>query len=470
MMSNREPLKDKFDNEGSKILMTPSKKKRSAPKLMSSIKKKGGRLRRALTPTKEMSVGCVKTPSRSNSSLQRLTFSPKFKNASQYQLKSCEMDPHPFQVEIPTHEDLLSSCKICSVFDNYVEIGGVDFDFASLMPFGSKCPDVNVLLMGGQPERLEKDASQGSEKLNPILASLREVAKDIVVEGFFREHGDEKVGRVEVCIFSSDSLRKCIVVYSGSSRLQDRPLQGSQKIKGVSKNQESGEEEKVTDSERMMTNSDDALNSDVNETVLKAYNDTNLEESLFSLLDRLISFKPFFDVTFTGHSFGGMLTSVSAYKYSKKKPAARIRCHVFGSPKLGGQSFRRDIHSLPNLNIIRVERSTDPFIDLPEYQGSEFVHVGQCVRFNPSLLNSLTTSDETRPVDVQLYRFDKFRPSSSFMSSSVNSVRNLSKFKIGNEIRSYQKDLEKVSNLNLPWPDYFAGEVSGKQITNGYLA
>eukprot|EP00979_Chaetoceros_neogracilis_P015364 scaffold5776_cov113-Chaetoceros_neogracile.AAC.1 len=107
------------------------------------------------------------------------------------------MDPHPFQVEIPTHEDLLSSCKICSVFDNYVEIGGVDFDFASLMPFGSKCPDVNVLLMGGQPERLEKNASQGSEKLNPILASLREVAKDIVVEGFFREHGDEKVGRVE---------------------------------------------------------------------------------------------------------------------------------------------------------------------------------------------------------------------------------------------------------------------------------
>jgi len=165
-----------------------------------------------------------------------------------------------------------------------------------------------------------------------------------------------------------------------------------------------------------------------------------------------------------------MLATVAAYTYSKKKPAARIRCHVFGSPKLGGQSFRREIHSLPNLNIIRVERSTDPFIDLPELQGSEFVHVGQCVRFDPSLLSSLTTSDDTRPVDIQLYRFDKFRPSASFVSSSVNSVRNLSKFKIGNEIRSYQKDLEKVTNLNLPWPDSFAGEVSGKQIANGYLA
>jgi hypothetical protein len=474
--SSREPLKSKIANEqteneassnnGAKILMTPSKpKKRSGAKLMSSIKKKGGKLRRALTPPKDLTVGLAKTPAKTPN---RLTLSGKFHNAAQYQLKSCEMDPDPFQVEIPSHSSLLASCKICSIMDDYVDVGGIDFDFSSLMPYGSNSPDVNVLLLGGQLERKEDE-----DKKDPILAKLQNVASDVVVEGFFREHGDETVGRVECSIFSSESMRQFIVVYSGSSKLQDRPLHGPQKTKGTSKNKGEGkDEEGITGSKRTKLSINEDLHSDVNETVLKAYNDTNLEESIFTLLSRLTGFNPFFDVTIAGHSFGGMLATVAAYKYAKRKPASRIRCHVFGSPKLGGQSFRRDIHSLPNLNIVRVERSTDPFIDLPEYhhQGKEFVHLGHCLRFNPGLLTSLTMSDETRPVDVQLYRFDKYRPSASFVSSSVTQVRNLSKLKIGNEIRSYQKDLEKVLNLNLPWPDSFVGETSGKQVCNGFLA
>ncbi len=92
------------------------------------------------------------------------------------------------------------------------------------------------------------------------------------------------------------------------------------------------------------------------------------------------------------------------------------------------------------------------------------------MKFNPGHLTSQPMSEETRPVDVRHYRFDKYRPSASFVSSSVTQVRNLSKLKIGNEIRSYQKDLEKVLNLNLPWPDSFVGETSGKQVCNGFLA
>jgi len=30
-------------------------------------------------------------------------------------------------------------------------------------------------------------------------------------------------------------------------------------------------------------------------------------------------------------------------------------------------------------------------------------------------------------------------------------------------------DLEKASNLKLPWPDYFLSGVSGQQIASGYL-
>jgi len=458
-MTTRLPLA-KFDNneqaQTAKLLRTPSKHKRSGSNIMSSIKKKGGKLRRNLTPPKNMNVGCAKTPVRTKTPLP-LTFSPKFCNAHQYEIKSCEMDPSPFQIELPSHDSILVSCKICAVLDDYVELGGVDFDFSSLMPFGEKSPDINALLLG--------DANAAS-KAHPILAKLQDAVSDIAVQGFYRDHVDG-IGRVEVCIFSSEIMRQFFVVYRGSSQLQDRPISGSQ-TKGESAKPDAAKENRDDDTPAEINNTT-VLNTDVNAAVLKAYNETNLEESIFTLLNRLTGWKPFCDVTMIGHAFGGTLATLAACKYSKSKPAARVRCHVFGSPRMGGQAFRNEVHSLPNLHVIRIERSTDPFISLPENQGSEWTHVGHCLRLSPSLLTSFATADETRPCDVQLYRFDKLRPSSSFAASSVNSVCNFSKLKIGNEIRSYQKDLDKVSVRNFHWPDRFAGEVSGKHIANGYL-
>lgn len=442
--------------------------KRNGSSILTSIKKKGGKLRRALTPPKDILVGCAKTPLRLKTP-QPLTFSPKFRNAGQYQLKSCEMDPSAFQIDIPSHESILASCKICAIMDNYVELGGINFDFSSLMPFGGTSPDINVLLMGGA---LESKPEEKEANTHPILLSLQNVSKDIVVEGFYREHVDD-IGRIEVCIFSSESQRQFYVVYRGSTKLQDHPIHGTQ-IKGSESDDNIKEATNESEYSEEIENPkrDDALQKDVNELVLNAYNHTNLEESVFTLLNRLTGFKPFYDVCIIGHSFGGMLATIAAYKYAKRKPATRIRCHVFGSPKVGGRAFRDEVHSLPNLNIVRVERGTDPFVCLPvAHGGSEWMHVGHSLRFQPSLLTSFTVSNEARPVEIQLYRFDRLRPSSSFVTSSVNSVYNFSKFKIGNEIRSYLKDLEKVSTLHLTWPDAFAGEISSNQhVVNGYLA
>lgn len=493
----REPLKPKFDNQDHdaetvpaaaasgcfkpRVAMstqTPQKHqeqhkekgtKRNGSGILSSIKKKGGKLRRALTPPKDILVGCAKTPLRLKTP-QPLTFSPKFRNAGQYQLKSCEMDPSPFQIDIPSHESILASCKICAIMDNYVELGGVNFDFSSLMPFGgTRSPDINVLLMGGA---LENKTEEKETNAHPILLSLQNVAKDIVVEGFYREHVEE-IGRIEVCIFSSESQRQFYVVYRGCTKLQDHPMHGTQR-KGSDSEQSVDDDNNQSEYSEEIENPkrDDALHKDVNEMLLDAYNQTNLEESIFTLLNRLTGFKPFYDVCVTGHSFGGMMATVAAYKYAKRKPATRIRCQVFGSPKVGGRSFRDEVHSLPNLNIVRVERGTDPFICLPMTHGSEWMHVGHSLRIQPSLLNSFTVlANESKPLEIQLFRFDKLRPSASFVTSSVNSVCNFSKLKIGNEIRSYLKDLEKVSSLQLKWPDAFAGEISYNQhVANGYLA
>jgi len=492
----RFPLRTKVDNESVIIkkvsksatnkFETPSKKgqKRSGPKIMSSLKKKGGKLRRALTPPRGINVGCAKTPVRTKTPLP-LTFSPKFRNAHNYQIKTCEHDPTNFQVEVPTQEEILATAKICSVMDNYFKLGGVDFDFSSLMPFGGMSPDINTLLLGGNMNTNKeggKNENGTSTKVHPILSKLQDAVSDIVVEGFYREHAGDDIGRVEVVILSSESSRRIYVVYRGSSKLQDRPVHVTKnKSKADNTNDKGDDNRDDTNSvgdENERSHISEIIKTDVNETVFKAYTDTNLEESIFTLLNRLIAFKPFNDVTIMGHSFGGAMATVAASKYASQRPASRVRCHVFGSPQIGGLSFRNEVHSLPNLSMVRIERSTDPFVSvpvsdsMPKGGGKEvdWTHVGHCLKINPSNLSPFPTYDDTRSVDIKLYRFDKLRPTSRFVTSRVTSVCNFSKLKIGNEIRSYVKDLDKVTSLKLTWPDTFAGQMSGKYVSTGYLA
>jgi len=107
--------------------------------------------------------------------------------------------------------------------------------------------------------------------------------------------------------------------------------------------------------------------------------------------------------------------------------------------------------------IIKVERSTDPFVSLPE--GSDWTSIGHTLQVNPSLPPFMNLSAEARAVEVLVYRFDKHKPSSNFIKNSVQSLSNMTKFKIGNEIKSYVKDLEKILHLGLPWVNSFVGEV-----------
>lgn len=465
------------------------KRKNSA---LSSIKKKGGRLIRNLTPPRHLDVGCGTTPKRlrvpGEHLVAPLTLSPKFKDAKDYEIRSCELQPSEFQVEVPIHENVLATCRLCTTLDNYVELGGVDFDFSNLMLWVNKKSndtgnaffpeDLNALLMGedensdGNAANTKSSVSQtDGTKDYAIMSNLQEAVEDIVVEGFFREYYDDEhledgLGRVEVCIFSSLKCNKFFVVYRGSSDVQDRPINGMQE-KEKFKEQKSAKKKEVK-GEINSTLVKSSVEKDLNSRILNAYN-CNLEDSVFTLLNRLTGLRPFCDVTVLGHSFGGALATIMAYKYAKSRPASRIRCHAFGSPKVGGELFRNEVHSLPNLNILRIERSTDPFISMPE--GTEWEHVGHTLRMSLNTLASLTVPTEVRPVEFQLYKFDKGRPTGNFVSMSVNTVSNLRKLKIGNEIKSYQKDLDKVKTLNLTWVNSFVGfETAGEKICSGYFA
>lgn len=313
----------------------------------------------------------------------------------------------------------------------------MNFDLSSLMPWLKK--------NGSALQQSEQDKT--AEEKSSVLTSLQSISNDIVVEGFFREfytheNSDSGLQRVEACVFSSDKLRSFIVCYRGSSDLQDRPLQGSSQAQ----------------SKCIPTSDKKPPQSDVNIDVKTAYN-TSLENSVFTLLDRLTALKPFCDVVITGHSFGATIATCAAMNYSKSHPSLRVFCQLFGSPLIGGQTFKNEAHSLPNLNIIRVERKSDPYVSLPE--GSEWSHIGHTIRINPTSTSTFPITkgaDDSKVVEFKCYRFDKNRPATNFVKSKVKSLSNFTKLKIGNEIKSYLKDLEKVNSLSLGWVDTFVGE------------
>jgi hypothetical protein len=511
--------------------------------IMSSIKKKGGKLIRTLTPPRHLNVG-VKTPLRKkhlnhpqfdnadanslssddtipkdNLTKNKLTLSSKFDNAHQFELRTSESDPSPFQLEIPSHENVLVHCKICCIMENYFDIGGINFDFSSLMPWVNNHnhePSKIDLLSGSSNDKLkmshnvQRNTSNNvqNDKVKHVLSSLQDIVDDIVVEGFFREYYEDNnreggLGRVEACVLSSNKLRRFVICYRCSSDVQDCPLLGIQPRRNESnekmcsrlstqkaKHSETDKGPKIINigvhNDNIAPNKKErnSAHADVNQSFLLPFYLSTLQENMSTLLDRLTTLKPFFDLAITGHSFGGALATLASQSYAACYPATRVYCNVFGCPTIGGTIFRREVHSLPNLNLIRVERSTDPFVNLPQKHATsqttnqndlntnghvnriDWVHVGHSLRL--ATTNTFGVSEEAkRPVDIHFYRYDKNRPSSNFFKAKLLCVNNLTKLKIGNEIMSYRKDLEKIKTLNLKWVDSFDGETVNEISTSG---
>ncbi len=516
--------------------------------IMSNIKKKGGKLIRTLTPPRHLNVG-VKTPLRKknfdhpqfdntdanslssddtirkdNLTKHKLTLSSKFDNAHQFELRTSESDPSPFQLEIPSHDDVLVHCKICCIMENYFDIGGINFDFSTLMPWvinsNHEASNIDLLSVNSHddlPRRsrnVQRDTSNNvqNDKVKHVLSRLQDIVDDIVVEGFFREYYEDDnreggLGRVEACVFSSNKLRRFIICYRCSSDVQDCPLLGTQSRRNNEKNEKMSsrlpsQKAKQSEREKRSKHYQDGVHNDniapnkreqnpihvdVNQSFLLPFHLSTLQENMSTLLDRLTTLKPFFDLAVTGHSFGGALATLASKSYAACYPASRVYCNVFGCPTVGGTAFRREVHSLPNLNLIRVERSTDPFVNLPQKYATvqntnqnnpntnghinriDWVHVGHSLRLASA--NTFGVSEEAkRPVDVHFYRYDKHRPSSNFFKAKLLCVNNLTKLKIGNEIMSYRKDLEKIKALNLKWVDSFDGETVNDISTSGIFA
>mmetsp|Transcript_26087 Transcript_26087/g.54438 ORF Transcript_26087/g.54438 Transcript_26087/m.54438 type:complete len:761 (+) Transcript_26087:109-2391(+) len=367
------------------------------------------RIKKCLTPPrKNFGSHSQKGPSSQTTSPRRMstaaamTLSTAYTGVDDFRLTSSEVDPSPFQMELPTKKEIGVHSKICALMDGYTAIHR-DFNFA--------------MLSGVSHSTLRKEVARSTDEKPMIAGSchrdvvkkLLDCAEDIVVEGFFREYteseeGDNSEGeRMEAVILSSESLRQIIVCFRGSTANQAKPL-GKSGYFGKEATSILHEEHPVP----------------VLASFRTTYFGTPIERTVFALLANLGARKPFFDVAMTGHSYGAAMATIAALRYSLSNSQMRVSCHVFGSPRVGGEEWRQMVHSVSNLRVYRVENGVDPFVLLPA--GNEWIHCGHAIQI---------LGDDCDVAEFKARRFDRDRDSSGGVSSNNTNLLGYVQAKVG---------------------------------------
>ena len=314
----------------------------------------GKKKRKELTPPRSLDVGCsakkvLSTSNTQKENLPRMSLSSNFLDIREptekvtHKLRTSESDPSEFQLELPTLKDVKLHANICSLMDKYIELGGINFDFSLLMYGGQRSRNNDTT--GSNPIWNQEEEKDLEKKKQIVLQELSKIQEDLIVQGFFREYVLDKdkfggLGRVEACIFSSDVLRKIIVCFRGSNDLQHKPVSSNGQQKLAYKQKEKVEGRGSRDGQ-----------DNINNNVRVALSANDLDQNVYTLLQRLSNLKPFHDIVILGHTFGAALATAAAQRLAVKKPMMRIYCQVFGSPRVGGDQFRQITHSLPNLNV-----------------------------------------------------------------------------------------------------------------------
>ncbi len=215
-------------NNGSGASVTPKtlphKKQKTARKtpFVSSSSSARKKLQRNLTPPRNTFGSHMKLYRASSAAAA--TLGSSFDGVDDYRQTSTELDPSPFQVELPPKREVLVYSRICALMDGYTAVHR-DFNFAMLS--GVSHPTLRRECDRSTPERPMIAGSCHRDVVGELLGCH----DDIVVEGFFREYTaeekDRESERIEACILSSESLRQIIVCFRGSTTNQAKPLRNS---------------------------------------------------------------------------------------------------------------------------------------------------------------------------------------------------------------------------------------------------
>jgi hypothetical protein len=315
-------------------------------------------------------------------------------------VRTSEVDSAPFQMEIPALADCLVAARLNEFVDNYRNI---DQNFDLQQWVGLSRMDLRQVKI---PQHV------------PIAQSILECGDDVCLRGVVSKGSSNADERLEVAVF--EGQRQFLAVFRGTTE---------QQTKGVSKSKKKavplGEEHKKVE---------------VYSGFLEEY--MKLEAECFAILDKLTDEEPFCDVVFSGHSFGGAMATLAAFRYANARPMMRVGCLTLASPKAGFSIFRLMVNSQPNLKVMRLELGQDGKCQLPGAGGD---HVGHTLVLHGSLGSN--SQKVTRP--VLAYNFDAPKPK-----------------KFGTkhpDLRAYVTALEEISRLKLKWVKDFVG-TSGKGV------
>jgi pimeloyl-ACP methyl ester carboxylesterase len=65
------------------------------------------------------------------------------------------------------------------------------------------------------------------------------------------------------------------------------------------------------------------------------------------------------DILVTGHSLGGALAMLCASEFAYLCPEYRVRCIIFGAPRVGNPAFVSGVENQRNLSILRIQNRYD---------------------------------------------------------------------------------------------------------------
>lgn len=274
--------------------------------------------------------------------------------------RSSEQDPTPWQLEMPSHADVLVKAKLCQFLETYA-VDECPLDFNQLV--GVPRMDMQRFAQGDDIKLVGSSGTVVSDCHRPVVESLLECGRDIAeVKGFFSTGGPVPDDRREVLVVERQNKFLCVFRGSAAEQQGKFPRNGE------------------------LVSLKDGSNAKVLNDRFQAF--CALQGDLFRLLDQLTEESPFCDITFTGHSYGAALATLAAYTYANSHTALRVACHVTACPRLG--ECRLAVHSTPNLCVWRTELGRHSSV--PQRWA-----VGHCARI---LLHK-----DGRPAVVQAFKF-----------------------------------------------------------------
>ena len=99
------------------------------------------------------------------------------------------------------------------------------------------------------------------------------------------------------------------------------------------------------------------------------------------------------------------MATIASLRYAMENSQMRVLCHIFGSPRIGGEEWRQLVHSVPNLRLYRVEKANDSFVTMPH--GNDWVHCGHSIKFGD------VAAQQGESVQFTAHRFDRLAPIAS---------------------------------------------------------